>query len=105
VKQTKSKYEFYQEASLSQQLSNQDEDFRDLAGCDLEISRSIAVLKVLGKRGVLDMNDSGVKLLMDLLDAQRKARFATSDTVHEITKMGLMMPKSVGDLDFDDEPK
>ena len=91
---TRSKYEFHQEASLSQQLSNQIAEFRKLAGCDPDISMAIAVLEALGKHGVLNMKDPGVKLLMDLLDAQRMAKFATSETVHEITKMGLMMPKS-----------
>ena len=103
MSQSRSKYEFRQEASLSQQLSNQDEDFRGLAGCDEEISQSIAALKVFGKHGILDMNDLGVKLLMDILDARRKATFATSEKVNEITKMGLMMPKSKSEEDLDDE--
>jgi len=47
-------------------------------------------------------------MFMALLDAERKVKFATSDTVHEITKMGLMMPKSreeFGKEDKDDSEK
>jgi hypothetical protein len=100
---TRSKYEFHQEASLSQQLSNQIVEFRKLAGCDTDLSVAIACLEVFIKHGMLDGKDPGVKLLMNLLDAQRMAKFATSETVHEITKMGLMMPKSREEFGKEDE--
>jgi len=32
--------------------------------------------------------------MLDLLDVQRKAAFATSEKTNEITKMGLQMPKA-----------
>ena len=34
------------------------------------------------------------KFVKDLLNEQRKAKFATSERVNEITKMGLQMPKA-----------
>jgi len=102
---SRSKYEFHQEASLSQQLSNQIVEFRKLAGCDTETSLAIANLEVFIKHGYLNGADPGVKLLMALLDAQRMARFATSETVHEITKMGLMMPKTREEFGKEDNPE
>lgn len=100
---TRSKYEFHQEASLSQQLSNQIPQFRRLAGCDEDTSLAICRLEVLGKHNIIDMKAPWVQLMMDLLDAQRMAKFATSETVHEITKMGLMMPKSQTIIDIESE--
>lgn len=91
---TRSKYEFRQEASLSQQLSNLEPDFRRFSGCDTRTSLKIARLEIFIKYGMLNAGDPRVKMFMELLDAERKVKFATSETVHEITKMGLMMPKS-----------
>jgi len=105
---SRSKYEFHQEASLSQQLSNLDPDFRRFSGCDTRTSLKIARLEVMIKFGWLNAEDPTVKMFMALLDAERKVKFATSDTVHEITKMGLMMPKSreeFGKEDKDDSEK
>lgn len=90
---TRSKTEFYQQASLSQKLSHKDDKFRMLAGADRKISESIGVFLTLGELGYIDLEDPSMKLTLALLDIQRKAVFATSEKVNEITKMGMMMPK------------
>ena len=91
---TRSKFEFYQEASLSQQLAQRMPEYSDYAGSDPNLSMAIANLNVFIKQGYLNGESQGVKLLMALLHEQRKASFATSERVNEITKMGMQMPKS-----------
>lgn len=91
--QSRSKYEFYKEASLSQQLAHRHKEYSDYAGSDKEISLSLALLNVLDKHEKIDLEEEGWTLVKDLLNEQRKAIFATSDKVNEITKMGLQMPK------------
>lgn len=88
-----SKYEFWKEASLSQKLADKIPIYQRLAGSDQELSDSIGILLILCEFKILNENDPNIKLLLALLDVQRKARFATSDKVNEITKMGLQMPK------------
>ena len=90
--QKTSKYEFREQATLSQQLSSLIPDFEDLAGVDPQTSTSIQNIKIFIREGLLDGNDKGVKLLLAILNGRRMALFATSDRVNEITKMGLMMP-------------
>ena len=90
--QTKSKYQFYQEASLSQKLADKYPLYQKLAGADRDLSDSIAVLSYLGEKGLIDQNDTD--FIIGLLDVLRMSRFATSERVNEITKMGLQMPKA-----------
>lgn len=101
--QRTSDFEFRQQASLSQQLSDQDKIFRKLAGTDPEISDSIGILLVLGEFGIIDLKDENMKLMLSLLDVQRKSHFATSDKVNEITKLGLQMPKRDQEVDADED--
>ena len=89
-----SKQQFFQEASLSQKLANKDPIYTKLAGSDKELSKSIGFLLVMGEFGLIDLEETSVKLMLALLDVERKAAFATSDRVNEITKMGLQMPRS-----------
>lgn len=98
---SRSKYEFYREASLSQQLANKQKEYAEYAGSDRETSLIIARLNVLAKHKILDPEDSTFKLIKDLLNEKRKAIFATSERVNEITKMGLQMPKAKSEVDFD----
>lgn len=101
---SRSKPEFYQQASLSQKLADSIPGFSDYAGSDPEISLSIAYLKVLVKHKMIDPNKPGWKLVIDLLNEQRKAKFATSEKVNEITKMGMMMPRGEDIIsDFEEE--
>lgn len=100
---TKSNYsEFRQQASLSQQLADNDSIYQELAGNDPQISESIGVLRILIDNKIIP-NDSETQLILDILNVIRKARFATSEKVNEITKLGLQMPRreSVYDGELD----
>ena len=103
--QNKSKYEFREQSTLSQQLSSVYPEFAEYAGADPHISTTIAHLKVFIKFGYLDGEDPGVKLLLALLNERRKALFATSERVNEITKMGMQMPRvrDVVEIEPDDD--
>ena len=92
--QSRSKYEFYKEASLSQQLAHKHPEYKEYAGADPKISITLATLNILDQHKIIDLKDPTWKLIKDLLNEQRKALFATSEKVNEITKMGLQMPKS-----------
>lgn len=102
--QSKSKYQMYQEASLSQKLAHKIPIYQKLAGSDRQISTSIGFLVVLGDMGLIDKNQPSMKLILALLDVQRQAAFATSERTNEITKMGLQMPKAELEIsNFGDE--
>lgn len=94
--QSRTKFQFFQEASLSQKLAATEEGmiYQKLAGSDRKISDSIGFFLMLDKHELIDIeNDPNMSLMMDLLDVQRKSAFATSPHTNEITKMGLQMPK------------
>ena len=102
--QSRSKYEFWKEASLSQKLAHRDPIYQKLAGSDPETSESIGFLLKLGELGYIDLKEEGWVLTMGLLDVKRKAKFATSEKVNEITKMGMQMPKAEDIIsDFDED--
>jgi len=88
---TQSKYQFYQEASLSQKLADKQPLYQKLAGSDTELSDSIAIIWYFTERKMIDKEDSD--FILGLLDVLRMSRFATSEKVNEITKMGMQMPK------------
>lgn len=92
--QSRSKYQFYQEASLSQKLSFKHPEFRDYAGSHTETSEALANLRIFAAFGLIDLDKGPAKLLYALLNEKRKAMFATSEKVNEISKMGMMMPKA-----------
>lgn len=96
-----SKEWFRQGASLSQQLADTIPIYQQLAGSDPETSESIGFFLILGKLGYIDLEESSMKLVMELLNVKRQARFATSERNNEITKMGMQMPKS--DAQYYDE--
>lgn len=89
-----SKYEFYREASLSQKLAHRYPEYTEYAGTEPKISITLAILNVMGRHGIIDLNDPAIRLLKDILNEQRKAMFATSERVDQITKMGLQMPRA-----------
>ena len=91
---TRSKYEFYKEASLSQQLAHRHPEYKDYAGADKDISLVLVLMNVMDRHKMIELKDAGWKFVKDLLNEQRKAIFATSEKVNEITKMGLQMPKA-----------
>jgi len=89
---SRSKYQFYQEASLSQKLANKIPIYQHLAGSDPELSKSIGVLLVLVENRVVPLTKE-VKITLAIMDVLRKATFATSEKTNEISKMGMQMPK------------
>ena len=93
MSQSRSKEWFRQGASLGQKLGAQNKEFADYAGSDSKISLKLARLRILGQHKIINLEDSGLKLVWDLLNEERKALFATNESTNEITKMGLMMPK------------
>lgn len=97
------KYYTYQQASLSQKVAFKDKIFQELAGADPELSESIGVLITLCQFGILNPKDPNVKLMLAILHAKRKARFATSEKTNEITKLGFMLPKADDDEDWSEE--
>ena len=102
--QSKTKYQFWKEASLSQKLSANVPIFQKLAGSDPQTSESIGFLLKLGELGYIDLEHPSFVLVMGLLDVKRQALFATSEKTNEITKMGFMLPKAEDIIsDFDEE--
>ena len=93
---SRSNFQFYQEASLSQKLADKIPIFAKLSGTDPEISDSIAVLTYLNDPR--NFKKSGIEFMLGLLDVLRLSHFATSERNNEITKMGLMMPKSEDEI-------
>ena len=93
---SRSKYQFYQEASLSQKLSAKIPILAKLSGTDPEISDSIAVLTYLSKPE--NLKKDGIAFTLGLLDVLRLSNFATSQPNNEITKMGLMIPNSEDEI-------
>lgn len=91
--QSRSKYEFIQEASLSQRLAHRMPEYSMYAGTNPNISLTLAVFNVLESFKILDFENTDLKIVRAILNEQRKALFATSERVNEITKMGLQMPK------------
>ena len=91
--QNKSKFQFWQEASLSQKLADKIPIYQKLAGSDPETSEAIAFFETLGELEYIDLEDPSFKLMMGLLNARRMALFATSPHTNEISKMGMQMPK------------
>jgi len=99
---TQSKYYTYQQASLSQKVSDKKEYsiLRDLAGSDTELSDSIAVLTYLRDKGLIDKGDTD--FILGLLNVLRLSHFATSPTTNEISKLGFMLPKGPSEVDASD---
>ena len=62
------------------------------------ISLTLALFNILSKHGKIDLEEPGWKFVKDLLNEQRKAIFATTEKVNEITKMGLQMPRAEEDV-------
>ena len=85
-----SDFEFRQQASLSQKVSYDIPLIRKLAGSDVQISDSIAVLSYINDQE--NFKKSPIEFMLGLLDVLRLSRFATSEKTNEISKMGFMLP-------------
>jgi len=88
---SQSKYNTYQQASLSQKVSAQIPLLKKLSGSDPELSDSIAVLSYLKENRMMNTKDTD--FILGLLDVLRLSHFATSEKINEITKLGFMLPK------------
>lgn len=82
--------EFRQQASLSQKVSFDIPLIQKLAGSDVQISDSIAVLSYINDPE--NFKKPPIKFMLGLLDVLRLSRFATSEKTNEISKMGFMLP-------------
>lgn len=100
---SRSKQEFIQQASLSQQLANSIDAYTQLAGADPKTSLRIARFMAYAELGIIDPEQFEIKFLLTKWKYDRYALFATSDRVNEVTKMGLQMPKGAKDIDWNDE--
>jgi len=101
---TKNKYEFREQASLSQQASDKEARLKKYVGADQAISDKLADIDTLIEEGLISENDSRIKYMKRQLDNRRLARLATSERLNEITKLGFMLPKSDNIISsFDEE--
>lgn len=102
--QSKSKYEIWRQASLSQILADKEKEYVMYAGSDQKTSLVISRLLVLDRHKFIDLKSPTFSLIFDMLMEKRKALFATSEHVNEISKMGMQMPKSENIIaDFNEE--
>jgi len=100
-KQSRTKYQFFQEASLSQKLADKIPLYQQLAGSDRELSDSIAILSYLKEK---ELVGEEIDFIIGLLNVLRMSAFATSEKVNEISKMGMQMPKAEDIISsFDEE--
>jgi hypothetical protein len=89
---TRNRYEQFQWSSLSQKLAWKMPEYENYAGTDPVISDQLATIEVMIRHGLIRKTPK-VIFMVDLLNEKRKAAFATSEKVNEITKMGLQMRK------------
>jgi len=89
----RSKYEFREQASLSQQASDKEDRLKRYVGADTAISDKIADIDTLISEGLVSKNDPKIKYMQRYLDNRRLSRFATSERLNEISKLGFMLPK------------
>jgi len=101
---SRSKYEFREQASLSQQASDKEVRLKKYVGADQAISDKLADIDTLIEEGLISENDSRIKYMKRQLDNRRLARLATSERLNEITKLGFMLPKADNIISsFDEE--
>lgn len=89
-----SDYEFRAHTSLSQKVGDRIPDIQELAGSDPRTSLKIQRIKTLGRHNIINISEPRWELILDLLNGDRLALFATSDRTNEISKMGFMLPAS-----------
>lgn len=101
---TRSKYEFREQASLSQQASDKETRLRKYVGADQAISDKLADIDSWIEEGFISEKDPRIRYMKRRLDNRRLARLATSERLNEITKLGFMLPKADNIISsFDEE--
>ena len=101
--QSRSKYQFYQESMMAQRVAHKMPEYSQYAGTDTRTSVTLSRLKIFVDEGIIDPKNPGIHLIRALLNEKRKAMFATSEKVNEITKLGFMLPKGTKEVDFTDD--
>lgn len=96
---SQSDLEFYKNALMGQKLAHNQKDYVQLAGADAKTSKKIQRIKVCGRHGILDMDDPFISMILDFLNGDRMAIFATSERTNEITKIALQLPKGPNVVD------
>ncbi len=79
---------------LGQQISADDPNFKDYAGCDTGLSRQLARMYVFIEHKIIDKKDPAIKLYLDLLKEEIKAVMASSDKMDNLTKNAYRQPKT-----------
>lgn len=102
-KSTRSKYEIYKEASLSQKVAYRHREYGEYAGSDPNTSLKIAMINILAKHKFLSLDDPIIMLAKDALNEKRKALFATSERTNEISKLGFLSPKQDSESDWSED--
>jgi len=101
---SRSKDNFREQASLSQQASDKEARLKKYVGADRAISDKLADIDTLVEMGYMSEKDPRIKYMKRQLDNRRLARLATSERLNEITKLGFMLPKADNIISsFDDE--
>jgi len=101
---SRSKDNFREQASLSQQASDKEARLKKYVGADQAISDKLADIDTLVEEGLIAEKDPRIKYMKRQLDNRRLARLATSELLNEITKLGFMLPKADNIISsFDDE--
>ena len=101
---SRSKDNFREQASLSQQASDKEARLKKYVGADQAISDKLADIDTLVEMGYMSEKDPRIKYMKRQLDNRRLARLATSERLNEITKLGFMLPKADNIISsFDDE--
>ena len=104
MSRSRSKENFREQASLSQQASDKEARLKKYVGADRGISDKLADIDTLIEEGLISKNDPRIKYMGKQLDNRRLARLATSERLNEITKLGFLLPKSDNIISsFDDE--
>jgi len=85
---------------LGQQISAEDANFKDYAGCDIELSRTLSQMNVLIKHKIIDPTDKGISLFIDLLKEEIKAIMASSDKMDNLSKLSFRQPKHRDGIDL-----
>ena len=97
---SRTRYDGYQEASLSQKASFRHKKLRKYVGTDPDLSLKLATLNVLGEQSIIDLKTPIIKLAMSLLDEWRIVKMVTSERFNEISKLGFLLPKDVEEEDW-----
>lgn len=93
--------DFFERISLAQEISNNDPNIQDYAGCDTELSIKLAQINVLIDHELLEETED-ILLIKDILKEKIKAVMASSDKMDNFSKLGFRTPRSLGGVSLRD---